>query len=230
MRTCSGCPPWPASSSASRSARRIGTRRLPGHGPGVVPQGLHRPRLQPRARHGDRGARREETPAASALGVVGDSAGPTGLYATPDRRHRPARVPRPRDRAARAPPLGVQGLVLGVVMFLAIGLIFCPYADAHLDTPMGSSASTPGGWTPSCSSGSVAGAFGLVGARCYDLSQRASWWRAEERPPSTRQLAELTGRRRVTRTPRTGARRGPRCAPEAAGPSRSGGTAGSSSS
>ena len=51
----------------------------------------------------------EEDRRSEALGVVGDTAGPTGLYATLIGARRPDAAPRARDRAARAPALDGPG-------------------------------------------------------------------------------------------------------------------------
>ena len=126
-----------------------------------------------------------------ALGVIGDSVGPTALRVTIIcgivllAFHALVIV-----RLVRRSWV-VQGVALAVVMFLAIGLIFIPYADAHLDTPMGPWGADQGGWTPIVFAGSSLIAS-LIGARCYDLSQRASWWRPEK-VAVEEQLAELTG-------------------------------------
>ncbi|HMO00442.1 MAG TPA: hypothetical protein PKD59_13595 [Miltoncostaeaceae bacterium] len=132
-----------------------------------------------------------EQTGAQALGVIGDSAGPTALWTTIAcgivllAFHGLVIV-----RLVRRGWV-VQGLVLALVLFLAIGLIFVPYVDARLDTPIGPWGADQGGWTPVVFAGSSVIAA-LVGARCYDLAERASWWRPE--PVAVdEQLAELTG-------------------------------------
>ncbi len=138
------------------------------------------------------GSAEEETGVSEAFGVIGDSAGPTGLYATLVgagvlmlfhalvihrfvRRH-----------------WVVQGLVLGAVTSLVVGLVFCGAADARLDTPTGLFGVDAGGMTPliivCCSLG-----FGLVGARVYSLVMGARWWqvREEDAVAAIESVAEL---------------------------------------
>ncbi|HET6692144.1 MAG TPA: hypothetical protein VFG74_14905 [Miltoncostaeaceae bacterium] len=125
-----------------------------------------------------------------ALGVVGDSVGPTALWATVVcgivlmAVHALVIVPLVRRRWE------VQGLALAVVMFLAIGLVYVPYVDGRLDTPIGAWGSDQGGSTPFVFAASSVIAS-LVGARCYDLARSARWWRPER--VVDEQLTELTG-------------------------------------
>jgi hypothetical protein len=136
------------------------------------------------------GTATEET-GAEALGVIGDSAGPTALWVTLISSivllafHALVIVRLVRRHWV------IQGIALAVVLFLAIGLIYIPYADAHLDTPLGPWGADQGGWTPIVFAGSSLIAS-LVGARCYDLAERASWWEPEK-VAVDEQLAELTG-------------------------------------
>jgi hypothetical protein len=125
------------------------------------------------------GSAEEELGSSEAFGVIGDSAGPTGLYATLIGAgvlmllH--ALVIHPLVRRHWA----IQGLVLGVVTSLVVGLVFCGVADARLDTPTGLFGVDAGGITPliivCCSLG-----FGLVGARCYSLVVGERWWQEYE--------------------------------------------------
>ena len=125
------------------------------------------------------GSAEEELGASEAFGVIGDSAGPTGLYATLIGAgvlmllH--ALVIHPLVRRHWA----IQGLVLGVVTSLVVGLVFCGVADARLDTPTGLFGVDAGGRTPliivCCSLG-----FGLAGARCYSLVVGERWWQEYE--------------------------------------------------
>jgi hypothetical protein len=125
------------------------------------------------------GSAEEERGASEAFGVIGDSVGPTGLYATLIGAgvlmllH--ALVIHPLVRRHWV----IQGLVLGVVTSLVVGLVFCGVADARLDTPTGLFGVDAGGMTPliivCCSLG-----FGLVGARCYSLVVGERWWQEYE--------------------------------------------------
>jgi hypothetical protein len=124
-----------------------------------------------------------------ALAVIGDSVGPTALWTTIAcgivllAFHALVIV-----RLVRWGWV-VQGLVLGLVLFLAIGLIYVPFVDARLDTPIGPWGADQGGWTPFVFAASSVIAT-LIGVRCYDLMARASWWQ-EESVGVEEQLAEL---------------------------------------
>ncbi len=73
----------------------------------------------------------------------------------------------------------IQGLVLGAVTALVVGLVFCGVADARLDTPTGLFGVDAGGFTAVvlilCSLG-----FGIAGARCYSLITSPSWYEERE--------------------------------------------------
>ena len=133
-----------------------------------------------------------EESGAEALGVIGDSAGPTALWTTiiagivlfAFHALVVARLLRRRHWV-------VKGAALGIVGFLAIGVIYIPYVDAQLDTPVGAWGVDQGGMTPLVFLGSSLIAC-IVGARCYDLAERASWWE-EEKVAVDEQLAEITG-------------------------------------
>jgi hypothetical protein len=122
------------------------------------------------------GSAQEIQQTGSALGVVGDSVGPTGLYATFIGGmvllvvHGLVVVPLLRRRHWL-----VKGVALGVLTFLVVGLLFTAVADHALDTPIGAFGKEDGGQTPMvlglCSLG-----FGIVGARCFDLIAHAGWW------------------------------------------------------
>jgi hypothetical protein len=126
-----------------------------------------------------KGTAEEQLGATEAFGVVGDTAGPTGLYATLVGAavlmllH--ALVIHPLVRRHWT----IQGLVLGAVTSLVVGLGFCGVADARLDTPTGLFGVDAGALTPLviviCSL-----AFGLAGARCYSLITGARWWEVHE--------------------------------------------------
>ena len=139
-----------------------------------------------------RGTAEEVTGQSSALGVVGDSAGPTGLYATLIA----AGVLLLLHAIFIAPFVRrawwVQGLVLGAVTTLVVGLVFCGVADARLDTPTGLFGVDSGGRTPLviilCSL-----AFGLVATRCYSLIVSQGWWEdtLEDKAAAIEAVAEL---------------------------------------
>lgn len=125
------------------------------------------------------GTAEEETGGGEALAVIGDSVGPTALYAT-----LLGSVVLLALHALVIVPLVrfgwiVRGLVLGVVAFLAIGLVYVPYADARLDTPIGAWGNEGGAITPLVF-GLSALAAGVLGARCYDLAAGARWWESKE--------------------------------------------------
>lgn len=121
----------------------------------------------------------EEERSGEALAVIGDSVGPTALYTTILASivllavH--ALVIHPLVRAHWA----IQGAVLGVVAFLAIGLIYVPYADANLDTPIGAWGVDGGAIMP-LAFGVSALVSCIVGARCYDLAASKRWWQPKE--------------------------------------------------
>jgi hypothetical protein len=113
----------------------------------------------------------------AALGVVGDSAGPTGLYATLVGGmvlvavHGLVIAPLLRRRH-----WVVKGVGLGVLTYLVVGLVYAAVADHALNTSVGLFGKDDGAQTPMvlgiCSLG-----FGIVGARCYDLIAHPGWWR-----------------------------------------------------
>ncbi|HTI35455.1 MAG TPA: hypothetical protein VL422_17390 [Miltoncostaea sp.] len=152
-----------------------------------------------------KGTSTEET-GSQALGVIGDSAGPTALEATLVAGvcllalHALVIV-----RLVRRSWI-VQGLVLAAVTFLVLGLVYVPYADARLDTPIGPWGSDQGGMTPVVLAGASVIAS-LVAARIYDLAERASWWRSEEVAVDD-QLAELTGTGDSLELPEQGSEQG----------------------
>jgi hypothetical protein len=121
----------------------------------------------------------EEQRGGDAFGVVGDTAGPTGLYATLLGAgvllliHALVIVPLVRRHWV------VRGLVLGAVTALVVGVGFCAVADARFDTPVGIFGVDAGGFTPVvivlCSLG-----FGLVASRCFSLISSPEWWEVRE--------------------------------------------------
>jgi hypothetical protein len=126
-----------------------------------------------------KGTTLRETEARAALGLVGDTAGPIGLYA---------------GLVGAGVLIAVYGLVirrvhrhwvltglgLGVVTFLVIGLVYPPIADARQDEfPVGLFGVDAGGFTAVVLGLSALG-FGLVAARCFDLITSAHWWEPAE--------------------------------------------------
>jgi hypothetical protein len=126
-----------------------------------------------------KGSAEEQRGTSEALGVVGDTAGPAGLYGTLIG----AGVLMVVFAVAIAPFVRrhwvVQGLVLGVLTTLVVGVVFCAVADARLDTPTGIFGAESGGMTPLVITLSSL-AFGLLGARCYSLAMTARWWEERE--------------------------------------------------
>ena len=139
-----------------------------------------------------RGTTLRETEARAALGLVGDSAGPVGLYA---------------GLIGAGVLLTVYGLVirrldrhwvltglgLGVVTFLVIGLGYGPIADARQDEfPVGLFGVDAGGFTAVVLGISALG-FGLVAARCFDLILSPAWWTPPELEAHVDEVAAITG-------------------------------------
>lgn len=138
------------------------------------------------------GTAEEETGTTDAFGVIGDTAGPSGLYATlAGAAVLMALYALALSFLARR-PWPIEGLALGVVTFLVVGLVVCGVADARLDTPTGLFGIDSGGMTPVVLGISALG-FGLVGARCYDLVTGAAWWepQVEDRAAAIESVAEL---------------------------------------
>lgn len=126
-----------------------------------------------------KGTAEEQRGASEAFGVIGDTAGPTGLYATLIG----AGVLMVVFAVAIAPFVrrhwAVQGLVLGALTTLVVGVVFCAVADARLDTPTGIFGADSGAMTPLILV--IASlTFGVVGARCYSLATTARWWEERE--------------------------------------------------
>lgn len=112
-----------------------------------------------------------------ALGIIGDTAGPTGLNAT---------------LLAGIVLMVVHGLVitplvrrhwlvravpLWILTVLALGLVYAPVADARLDTPIGTFGADNGDMTPVVLILSALG-FAITAARCHDLMIRPWFWRS----------------------------------------------------
>jgi hypothetical protein len=126
-----------------------------------------------------------------ALGVIGDTVGPTGLWSTIVGGvllmviHELVIV-----RLVRRSWLA-QAVPLAVLTMLAVGVLFCGVASARFDTPIGLFGADAGGMTPLVIVLSSIG-FAVVGARVHDLARNAAWW--EERPdPMAERLEEVAG-------------------------------------
>jgi hypothetical protein len=137
-----------------------------------------------------KGTTLRETEARAALGLVGDTAGPIGLYAS---------------LIGAGVLLAVYGLVirrvhrhwvltglgLGVVTYLVIGLAYPPIADRRQDEfPVGLFGVDAGGFTVVVLGLSSLG-FGLVAARCFDLIMSDDWWEPAEAEHD--EVAAVTG-------------------------------------
>jgi hypothetical protein len=126
-----------------------------------------------------------------ALGVIGDTVGPTGLWSTILGGvalmvvHELVIV-----RVVRRHWL-VQAAPLAVLTMLAVGVLYCGLATARFDTPTGIFGTEAGGITPLVIVLSSIG-FAIVGARVHDLARSVAWW--EERPdPMAERLEEVAG-------------------------------------
>lgn len=111
----------------------------------------------------------------AALGVIGDPAAPRGLLTTMI-----LAVVMMAVHAAAVVPLVrrgwlIQGLVLGAVTFLAVGLIYPPLASDHLDQSLGPFGSGFGTSTVVAFAVASLG-YGIAGSRCYSLIVSAPWW------------------------------------------------------
>jgi hypothetical protein len=121
------------------------------------------------------GTASETTSTDEALGIIGDTVGKSGLYATCI-----AAVALMIlhglviTRLVRRHWL-VQALPLAVVTFLVVGLLYCGLADSRLDTPTGLFGADAGGMTPLVLGLSSLG-FAVVASRCYSLIEDAGWW------------------------------------------------------
>jgi hypothetical protein len=126
-----------------------------------------------------KGTTLRETEARAALGLVSDSAGPVGLYSALIGAIVLLTVYGLVTRVVRRHWV-LQGVGLGVVTFLLIGLVFAPIADVRQDgSPTGLFGVDAGGFTVVVLALSALG-FGLVAARCYDLITSPDWWEPKE--------------------------------------------------
>ena len=121
------------------------------------------------------GEAEERGSTSEALGVIGDSVGPTGLYAT-----FVAGIALMAVYSLVIVPLVRWGWIaraipLGIITFLALGLVYAPIADARLDTPVGLFGSESGDMTPLvlflCAMG-----FAVIGARCHSVVSKPAFW------------------------------------------------------
>ncbi|MGD9570429.1 MAG: hypothetical protein AB7V62_00915 [Thermoleophilia bacterium] len=127
-----------------------------------------------------------------ALGVVGDSVGPTGLWATivggiilmAIHEFVITRFVRRRWL--------IQAIPLSVLTIFAVGVVFAGIADARFDTPVGWFGMDSGGISVIVVLLSSIG-FALVGARIHDLASRAWWWETRPDPLAEETLEDLAG-------------------------------------
>lgn len=141
------------------------------------------------------GGAREVGSTTDALGVVGDSVGPTGLRATILLGIALMVV----HELAIAPYLRrhwlIQAIPLAVLTNVAVGFVFCGLASARFDTPTGLFGVDAGGATPMvivlCSIG-----FALMGARIHELARHAAWWKARPDPLADTDLEHVAGLKR----------------------------------
>jgi hypothetical protein len=138
----------------------------------------------------------------SALGVIGDSVGPTGLWATiicgiALMVVHEAVV----TRVVRRHWL-IQAVPLWIITSLAVGVLYTSLADARFDTPIGFFGVDAGSLTPLvillCSLG-----FALVGSRAHDLATTAAWWEKRPDPLAEGNLEEVAGIEPVRGAPAT---------------------------
>lgn len=121
------------------------------------------------------GGKAENQTTRAALGVIGDSAGPTGLIWT-----LLLSIVVMLVYALVIVPLVrrgwiVRGLVLAAATLLALGLIFPPLASQYLADDLGPFGTDYG--TATVISFILSSlVFGIVGARCHDLAASARWW------------------------------------------------------
>ena len=205
-RMTAGCGHRPADRRGHHRGRRHGTASFLIMVQGAFRRGIHRLRLRARARHGHPGDRRKRRRAARPSAVIGDSGGRPP--STPPSSPAIVAARGPRAGVARPGPgaLAVQGPVLGVVAFLAIGLDLRAlrrrqprHADRRLGRRRGRDRPSRSGCPRSCRASS--------GARCYDLAAATRWWEPKELDGG-RDPRGARHRRRLTRTPRRGGRTG----------------------
>lgn len=123
----------------------------------------------------------EEAATREALGVVGDTAGPTGLWMTVVGAIGIMVVHElVITRLVRRHWL-IQAIPLALFTILVVGVAFPLIADAHFDTKTGLFATQAGGIGPVVIILSSIG-FAVVGARVHALAAGAAWWRRRADP------------------------------------------------
>lgn len=121
------------------------------------------------------GQEAEDLSTRAALGVIGDSAGPTGLIWT-----LLLAIVVMLGYALVIVPLVrrgwiVRGLVLAAATLLALGLVFPLLASQYLEDDLGPFGTGYG--TATVISFILSSlVFGMLGARCHDLVASARWW------------------------------------------------------
>jgi hypothetical protein len=121
-----------------------------------------------------KGTSEETSGSHTALSVVGDTAGPAGLWTAFLMGAVALAVFALTGARWRRGWLS-QTVALWVIACLIFGLGFGLYADARLDTPTGAFGVDVGGITPLAIILSCLG-FALLGVRCYRLMVDARWW------------------------------------------------------
>jgi hypothetical protein len=121
------------------------------------------------------GRQAEDATTRAALGVIGDSAAPTGLIATWVLSVVVMLVYAVAVVGLVRRGWIVRGVILGAATFLAVGLIYPPLASRHLEESLGPFGSGFGAATVVAFL-LASLVFGIVGARCHDLIVSAWWW------------------------------------------------------
>lgn len=111
----------------------------------------------------------------SALGVIGDTAGPTALYATLAGFAVIMLVYLLVVARFVRGPWWRRGLALGVLNAIVLGVVYVPYVSAHVNAAIGPWGASQGGMAPVVLILSGFGAA-MVGARCCDLAASERWW------------------------------------------------------
>jgi hypothetical protein len=153
-----------------------------------------------------KGTTLKDTQAREALGLVGDTAGPIGLYSGLIGAVVLLTIYGLVTRRVHG-HWALTGLVLGLVTFLVIGLA-APIADARQDEfPTGLFGVDAGGFTVVVLGLSALG-FGLVAARCYDLIASADWWEPTEVLEDVELVTDVDGEASSLELPEEGPEQG----------------------